>query len=181
MEEGQLSGYWARRGSEADSMSRKATKTRVDRKPKLDAAEEEKMMLSPIINVGMICFAQKACVGMRKRLRTKTPVFVKGHYALNTERTKSKESTRALNSVRRPHSAVLKSTFPTNQSTNQKFVPGTKMNRTSSSVATTWKSTNAINALFINSFRTYGSLIRDQFMKVYSLKLKKARKTSSLY
>lgn len=64
---------------------------------------------------------------------------------------------------------------------DQKFVPGTKMKRTDRRRVTMRKSTQAMIARLVNNLRTYGSLMRDQFIKVYSLKPRMAIKTSSLY
>lgn len=85
------------------------------------------------------------------------------------EKTKKTEVSSRMQPLRLPLSAPPIRQVPSTLGTNQKFVPGTEMKRTNNTRASTWKSTKAINALFMISFRTYGSLIFDQFMKVYSL------------
>lgn len=142
----------------------------------------KQLILSPISIIGMIHRPAQLVPGMSKRLQTRIPLSptTGGHGHQIEEYNRKGEFDSVVGqhaSVTSPHTAPV--SFPS--SSDQKFVPGTKMNSTNSTRAMTWKSTKAIHALLSSNFRIYGSLMRDQFMKVYSLKPKKAMKTSSLY
>jgi hypothetical protein len=61
------------------------------------------------------------------------------------------------------------------------LVPGTKMNKMHNPTATAINMNKAMVALVNRSLRTKGSLIRDQFIQVYSLNPRYAAMMSSLY
>jgi hypothetical protein len=64
---------------------------------------------------------------------------------------------------------------------HQKCVPGTKIKRTLKATAIAANTKKAIVARALRSFPIKGSRTRDQFMKVYSLKPRKAIIRSNLY
>ena len=66
-------------------------------------------------------------------------------------------------------------------SINQKVVPGTNMKSTLSATDAMAKKTVAIVALVMRSFLTYGSLMREKFIHVYSLNPRYAAAMSILY